>query len=147
MMTRHNTILATLAVLCSFCAAPLYAQVDSAARFTTSFPFYVGNKQLPPGTYRLTTMDLSTSVLLIAGADARESAFAGYIPSRFSDPAAAGEVVFNVYGNHDFLSSITIPGDLSGAELLPSKMERRAANAEHLQASNRFVALRSYSGM
>lgn len=146
-MTLTNRMLTTIAALCVFCAAPLYAQVDPGVQFTTSFPFYVGNKLLPAGTYLVTQPDPATEVLLIAGRDVTGSAVVGFDPTESLNPAVEGKVFFNQYGNRDFLSKFTINGDVSGAEFQPGKKERQAADAEHQLASIRAVASRSPSGI
>ncbi len=143
-MKLTSKILTSLAALCVFCAAPLYAQVDPGVQFTTSFPFYAGDQQLPAGSYLITQPDPSASILLISGP---KSASVGFVPTETFKPTLDGKVFFNEYGNRDFLSKLTVTGDSDGEEFLPSRKERHAADAEHQQVSNRVITTRSSSGM
>jgi hypothetical protein len=146
-MTLPNKILSTLAALCVFCVAPLYAQVDLGVQFTTTFPFYAGSTLFPAGTYLVTQPDSSVGVLRIAGPNTTQSAFINFIPTQSLDPAVAGKAVFNQYGNRDFLHSLTVAGELFGEQFSPGKKERQAADTEHQQMTSRVVASRSSSGI
>ena len=134
----------TLALLSAFTAVPVFAQLDEGgAAFTTSFPFYVGNQKMPAGAYKVTEATFDSDMLLIKSADGQHVAYVQSIPTESTTPASASVISFNEYGDTDFMNTITLSGELSGRELLPSKTEKATARMGNEHAANKEVPVQS----
>lgn len=145
-MTLKSKILSVVATLCTLPTGLLYAQAfggANAAKFTTSFPFYVSGKRMPAGSYVMTQPNLNSDLVLIRDTDSSHSAFILYTPILSTEPFAHGEVKFRQYGDIDYLSDVTLPGAKSGLTVPESSAEKRTARANHNIASVRTVALQS----
>ena len=114
-----------------------------AAKFTTSFPFYVSGKMMPAGSYVMTQPNINSDLVLIRDTDSSHSVFILYIPILSTEPFAHGEVKFRRYGHTDYLGDVTLAGAKSGLTVPESSAEKRAARANHDVASVRTVALQS----
>lgn len=130
-----------LMILCALSALPLCAQIPNGLKFTTSFPFYVGNQYMPAGLYTVTKPNENDRVLLVRGPDGTRSVFINYIPTETLTPVNQGKVSFHEYGDTAFLASFTVTADTSGFEVLPGKPEKETASGEHEQALNQTVPL------
>ena len=130
-----------LIILGALAATPLFAQIPNGLTFTTSFPFYVGNQYMPAGSYKITQPLANSELLLVRDAAYTRSAYIGYIPTETLTPVNQSKVIFREYGDVAFLASLTVTGDTSGIEVLPSRQEKQIALAEHGQASNKSVPL------
>jgi hypothetical protein len=133
--------LTKLMMFCALSAIPLCAQIPYGLNFTTSFPFYVGDKYMAAGSYKVTESLFGSPVLLVQGADRKYSAFIGYIPTEMFMPVKQGEATFRKYGDDTFLGSFTVTSETAGMDFLPGKREAQTALAQHEQASNNVVPL------
>src|SRR5215472_7228447 len=116
-MTFKSKILGMVATLCALPTGLLHAQAFGgayAAKFTTSFPFYVSGKKMPAGSYVMTQPNLNSDLVLIRDTDYSHSALFFYIPTQSTEPFAHGEVKFRQYGDTDYLSDVTLAGEKSG---------------------------------
>jgi hypothetical protein len=131
-----------LIIFGALAASPLYAQFPDGLTFKTSFPFYVGNRYMPAGSYVVTEGDLVNSQwLLVQDADYTRAAWVGYIPTDSLTPANKSQVTFNKYGDVAFLASLSVSGDNYGTKILEGKREKQTALAEHKQGSIHSVLL------
>ena len=142
-MKHTRKVLSFIAALCALPTGLVYAQSRSVAQFTTTFPFYVGDRQMPAGSYTVTKPDFGESLLQIQDSDQTQAAFVMYNPTQSTDPAAQGLATFQQYGDTDYLSNLTIAGDVIGMEIPESKAEKKAARTEREDASTKSVALQS----
>ena len=143
-MTLKSKILSLVATLCALTSGLLHAQAfgaADAAKFTTSFPFYVSGQKMPAGSYVMTQPDINSGLVLIRDTDSSHSAFIDYTPTLSTQPIAHGEVTFRQYGDTDYLSEVTLTGAETGLTVPESRAEKRTARANH--ASLRTVALQS----
>jgi hypothetical protein len=143
-MTLKSKILSVVATLCTLPTGFLHAQAFGAAhaaKFTTSFPFYVSGKKMPAGSYVMTQPDIQTDIVLIRDTDSSHSAFILYAPTVSTEPISHGEVTFRQYGDTDYLSDVTLTGEKTGLTVPESPAEKRTARASHKIASLRTVAL------
>jgi hypothetical protein len=109
---------------------PVMAQIVNGVDFTTSFPFYAGNVKLPAGSYTITQpQGEDNSVLLIQSKSGSYSAFLDNIPTRAANPHPQSDVTFNKYGTTDYLSQVWVAGQNYGMQLIPSKVEQKAASS------------------
>jgi hypothetical protein len=116
---------------------PAIAQIANGVDFTTSFPFYAGNAKMPAGAYTITQPpDEENTVLLIQGKDGSHSAFLDIVPTQAANPHPNSDVTFNKYGTTDYLSQVWVTGLNYGMQVIPTKVEQKAAsNASAAQHS------------
>jgi hypothetical protein len=112
-------------VLCGLIGAPmLYAQITGEIEADIPFNFYVQETRLPAGTYivrmlgntDLTVMELRSENDKIAVNFPVEATRAAMTPSH-------AELVFDRYGNTDFLTKIFEPGNRDGAKVVMTRSE------------------------
>ncbi len=108
------------------------AAAQDKVRASIPFAFNVGAKALPAGDYDV--QRLSTNTMMIQEVNSHEAAMA--ITSATDPRNAEGKVslVFNRYGEDNFLSQILTPD--SGRVLLKSKLEQRSAARAAESAEN-----------
>ena len=114
-----QTILATGAVVLLAGASSANAQVLETIRFSTTFPFTVGNKTLPAGNYRVRPLEGATDVMEISNGTS-----ATYFAVNPADPRPAqtkDHVTFTRQGSEYALTSIWDSAELSGVEVIPQK--------------------------
>lgn len=139
-MTHTHNVLSFAAILCALSTGLLYAESHEVERFTTPFPFYLSDQEMPAGTYMVSKLNLGY-VLQIQDADEPHSAFVQYNPTQSIQPVAQGEVTFHQYGDAYYLSSLTLTGEEAGMQILQSKAEKRTELAEKEKPSTTSVAL------
>ena len=107
---------------------PLAAQVGNGVKFTTPFPFYVGDKMMPSGSYTLTQPDdLNFQVAIIRGEDGKHNAAFGVNPTDYPQTPNSSKVVFQKYGDHLYLNKVIVQGYETGMVALKTKAEKKAA--------------------
>jgi hypothetical protein len=101
--------------------APAHAQVFEAVTFTTTFPFMVGQKTLPAGSYTVRpAYEGDGSLLEVQGRDGSAVFFGENAARPRSNPNETA-VVFDRTGDHYVLSQIWDGSDQEGAEAIPTK--------------------------
>jgi hypothetical protein len=109
-------------------AVPGMAQIVNGVDFTTSFPFYAGNAKMPAGAYTITQAEGDDdTILLIQSKSGSHSAFLDNTPTQAANPHPQSDVTFNKYGTTDYLSQVWVAGQNYGMQVLPSKVEKKAA--------------------
>jgi hypothetical protein len=109
---------------------PVTAQIINGVDFTTSFPFYAGNAKMPAGAYTITQpQGDDNTVLLIESKSGSHSAFLDNIPTQAANPHPQSDVTFKKYGTTDYLSQVWVAGQNYGMELVPTKVEQKAASS------------------
>jgi hypothetical protein len=68
-------------------------------------------------------------VLLIQSQSGSHSAFLDNMPTRATNPHAQSDVTFKKYGTTDYLSQVWVAGQNYGMEVLPTKVEQKAASS------------------
>src|SRR6266404_3727716 len=126
MNTVHKlTVLMSLVLLLT--AVPAMAQINQIVKFDAPFAFYAGNVKLPAGSYTVTHSADNYDVLLLESADHSQSTFVECMTTDTNNLPSDTEVSFNQYGKTDFLTSISLQGDSSEMQILPSTTEQNAA--------------------
>ncbi len=104
MSTKIAVVLLVLVSTAFFAVAQVHNPVVAAV----PFPFYVGSKLLPAGSYKIqTTGDMVT----VADDNGKDSALAQVITRISSSTEDQDSVVFDVAGNDHYLSEIYIQGE------------------------------------
>jgi hypothetical protein len=108
---------------------PAVAQIANGVDFTTAFPFYAGNAKMPAGAYTISQpASEDNTVLLIEGKDGSHVAFLDIAPTQAANPHPQTEVTFNKYGTTDYLNQVWVGGQSNGMQVLPTKVEQKAAS-------------------
>ncbi len=106
------------------------AQILDAVKFTTSFPFTVGNTTMPAGSYTINPDFDNPQILELAGSGGF-ALFQVELTEANKTPSTT-EVVFKRYGSGYLLKDIWVEGQNSGATATAAEGERHAKR----QASN-----------
>jgi hypothetical protein len=106
---------------------PLAAQIDNGIDFHTSFPFYAGEAELPAGSYRVFQPDMNADILQIQSADGLHQVFVNFTPTQSLLPYRQSVVTFEKYGDTNYLNQLRLDGDIFGAKVDPSKVEKTTA--------------------
>ncbi len=113
---------AVLAAACLF-QTGAYAQLAGNITANIPFSFHVGDQAMPAGNYTMKELadrdmevrnDQTDKVVLELGA-----------VTETVDPSKDTELIFNRYGNSEFLRKIKVEGETEGIEFLPSKTEQK----------------------
>jgi hypothetical protein len=116
------------AVLTLGSALPALAQIDNSVNFKTAFPFYVGNANMPAGSYRIMQTGINADELLIQSTDGKNSAFVEFVPMHAVDPHQHTDVTFQKYDDVEYLNRVWVVGQQYGMKIEPSKAELKAAS-------------------
>ncbi len=106
------------------------------------FDFIVGNKAFPAGQYEIKGVGVNGSTLMLQNTDLKKSMF--FTPNYCSSaqPQDESKLVFNMYGNHFYLSQVWTEGYDQGRELSRSSREIEEAQ---LQEGHHVMVLASLS--
>jgi hypothetical protein len=106
---------------------PLAAQVAYAVKFTAPFPFYVGDTQMPSGSYSLTQPDdLFNKIAQVKSDDGLHSAYINISPTESLEPPRQSKVVFEKYGDTLYFDRVLLQGDTYGIAAQSTKAEKKA---------------------
>lgn len=125
-MSGLGKLVTRAGLIALFSAMPLAAQVAYGVKFTTPFPFYVGNTRMPSGSYLLTQPEeFNKSIAVIKSADGLYSTFLGVTPTQSLDPPRQSKILFEKYGNTLYFDRLLLQGDTYGIVADP-KAEKKA---------------------
>jgi hypothetical protein len=131
-MRKHT--LASFGLTCAFVLAAIFAAAfpasaaknDYGTRITYAVPFdfYIGNKKMTAGSYEV--QRVSETVYRIYSATDKESILvAAQISTNDDKQVQSAKLVFNRYGQHNFLRRVYTQTRANGHSLNESKTERR----------------------
>jgi hypothetical protein len=69
------------------------------------------------------------TALLIQSESGSYSTFLDIVPTQATNPHPQSDVTFNKYGTTDFLSQVWVAGQNYGMQILPTKVEQKAASS------------------
>ncbi len=101
---------------------------DEAVSANVPFNFTAGNKQLPSGSYIISSA--SDGVIKIQGSDGNSRVLVTTIAGHSSEKNHQGKLVFHRYGDEYFLSEVVCSAADMNAYLPPSKSEKKARYQE-----------------
>lgn len=126
---RYSLKVAVAAVALAIGSAlPAMAQITDGLTFTTSFPFYAGNVQMPAGSYRVIQTGMDANELQIQSTNGEQSAFLDIFPTRSEQPHKTSDVTFHKYADVDYLNRIWFAGQRYGMKVEPTKAKQKAAS-------------------
>jgi len=123
MTMKKATILAALCVFMGLAAVPSHAQTGGV-KVNVPFQFEVANKTLPEGEYLLWS---SKDNVFIQSSQGRTVAIVSSNAVSGSAAGKTGQVVFQCYGRHCFLSELWSPIQYAGRQLPKGRREEELA--------------------
>jgi len=110
-------------------ASVAQAQIIGRLKSNIPFSFYVRNRLMPAGDYTIVELNPGSGVMEIRSADGQSAAMFLTINKQEKDARTPSELIFHKYGDKAFLSEIVEQGEMDGAEVVKSKMEKRLEKA------------------
>ena len=129
MKKQLKTIAVILALVIGAGASVAKAQIMERLKGEIPFSFYVRDMKLPAGAYTITVLNPGSGLMEIRSDDGKSTALFLTIGKQEKDASMPSELIFNKYGDSLFLSQIVEQGEIDGAEVLKSKMEKRLEKA------------------
>jgi hypothetical protein len=127
-MNNLAKLISKIGLISLLSVLPLAAQVGNGVKFTTPFPFYVGDTKMPSGSYSLTQPDdLNFQVGIIRSEDGKHNAAFGVNPTDYPQTPNQSKVVFQRYGGNLYLNKVIVQGYETGMVALQTKAEKKAA--------------------
>jgi hypothetical protein len=127
-MNNLGRLITKIGLISLLSVLPLAAQVSNGVKFTAPFPFYVGDKQLPSGSYSLTQPeDLNFQVAIIRSEDGSHSAIIDVNSTDSLETPSKSTVIFKKYGNDLYLNRVIVEGEDTGMVAVRTKAEKKAA--------------------
>ncbi len=125
---RVSILLLAVVGVIAFAEAPASAQLPEEMRFRTIFPFVVGNRELPAGTYEIRRVGDDQFLYVIQGTKSAilETNFVGKPPALNS---SSGEVIFRRVGDTLVMQEVWDPVSATGI-VSTSKFKGEAAALE-----------------
>jgi hypothetical protein len=123
-----------LLLLASFLTVPSNAQIMNDIDATINHSFIVSTKTLPPGKYVFhMNQDSGGMVMTVRSADGKHADEFMVRASQASTMPAHTELIFNRYGQTEFLQKIYETGSTSGVAITESSKEEKklAAQGQH----------------
>lgn len=118
----------SLFVLTASSAATLCAQNSRPITAEIPFAFFVGDRQMPAGEYRVT--ETSAKMIIVRSEDCRGAAVLQSFAARKMEPKKRDTLVFRSYGEgRYFLGWIWCAGSATGTEVPKSEKEREAVTS------------------
>jgi hypothetical protein len=126
-MSSLGKLIIRVGFIAIFSSMPLAAQVLYSVKFTTPFPFYVGDTKMPSGSYLLSEPeDLNKAIAVVQSEDGLHAAFIGVEPTQSLNPPRQSKVTFEKYGDTLYLNRVLLEGDTYGIEAESTKAEKKA---------------------
>jgi hypothetical protein len=126
-MSSLGKLVTKVGMIALFSAIPLAAQITYSVKFTTPFPFYVGDTRMPGGSYVLTQpQDLDSATAIVRSADGRRSAFIGVTPTQSLEPPSQSRIIFEKYGDALYFNRVLLDGDTYGIVADSTSAEKKA---------------------
>jgi hypothetical protein len=127
-MNNLPKIISKIGLISLLSVLPLAAQVGNGVKFTTPFPFMVGDTKMPSGSYFLTQPDdLNFQIAIIRSEDGKHNAAFGVNPTEDPQTPNQSKVVFQKYGDNLYLNRVIVQGYETGMVALKTKAEKKAA--------------------
>jgi hypothetical protein len=126
-MSSLGKLVTRVGLIAFFSAMPLAAQILYGVKFTAPFPFYVGNTQMPSGSYLITQPeDLGIAIAFVRSADGLHSAMIAITPTQSLQAPRQSKIVFEKYGDTLYFNRVLLAGDPYGIAAVPTKAEKKA---------------------
>jgi hypothetical protein len=129
-MKRQLKIMAVILGLAVVAGASVaQAQIIGHLKSNIPFGFYVRNRLMPAGDYTIAELNPGSGLMEIRSDDGKSAALFLTIGKQEKDARTPSELIFHKYGDNVFLSEIVEQGEIDGAQVVKSKMEKRLEKA------------------
>ncbi|HYL36037.1 MAG TPA: hypothetical protein VEV17_09010 [Bryobacteraceae bacterium] len=135
-MKKHLLRISMLAALAAGVSQAQSAQLTA----DVPFPFVLGNKMLPAGTYQVDESAGSPAVILHAADGQNASVIAN--PTTSARDQKISKLVFQRYGDRYFLAEIWTRGTSSGRQIPRTSLERELSAGKSMPRTKVMVAAR-----
>ena len=129
MKRQLKTMAVILALAVVAGASVAQAQIIGNLKSSIPFSFYVRNRLMPAGDYTIAELNPGSGLMEIRSADGKSAAVFLTIGKQEKDTRTPSELIFHKYGDSLFLSEIVEQGEIDGAQVVKSKMEKRIEKA------------------
>jgi len=129
MKRQLKTMAVILALAVVAGASVAQAQIIGNLKSSIPFSFYVRNRLMPAGDYTIAELNPGSGLMEIRSADGKSAAVFLTIGKQEKDTRTPSELIFHKYGDSLFLSEIVEQGEMDGAQVVKSKMEKRLEKA------------------
>jgi len=129
MKRQLKTMAVILALAVVAGASVAQAQIIGNLKSSIPFSFYVRNRLMPAGDYTIAELNPGSGLMEIRSADGQTAAMFLTINKQEKDTGTPSELIFHKYGDSLFLSEIVEQGEIDGAQVVKSKMEKRIEKA------------------
>ena len=129
MKRQLKTMAAILGLVVVAGAGVAQAQIIGSLKSDIPFSFYVRNKLMPAGAYTIAELNTGSGTMEIRSADGKSAAIFLTVGKQEKNTEAPSELIFHKYGDKVFLSEIVEQGEIDGAQVVKSKMEKRIEKA------------------
>src|SRR5262245_7362611 len=129
MKRQLKTMAVILGLVAVAGASVAQAQIIGRLKSNIPFSFYVQNRLMPAGDYAIVELNPGSGLMEIRSDDGKSAAMFLTIDKQEKDTRTPSELIFHKYGDEVFLSEIVEQGEMNGAEVVKSKMEKRLEKA------------------
>ncbi|MBV8553241.1 MAG: hypothetical protein JOY54_18235 [Acidobacteriaceae bacterium] len=125
-ITCETVLNGGLVLLVSFLGVHLNAQITDQVNADISHPFIVSTKTLPAGKYVFRMQEGNNTIMTVTSADGKDSDTFIVRESIAKATPAHTELVFNRYGDKEFLKNVYEGGNKMGVRVVEtSKVEKQ----------------------
>jgi hypothetical protein len=125
MKRQLKTMAVILGLMVVAGASVAQAQIIGRLKSDIPFSFYVRTRLMPAGAYTIDELNPGSGLMEIRSADGKSAAMFLTVEKQEKDTRTPSELIFHKYGDKVFLSEIVEQGEMDGAEVVKSKMEKR----------------------
>jgi hypothetical protein len=125
MKRQLKTMAVVLGLVVVAGASVAQAQIIGRLKSDIPFSFYVRTRLMPAGAYTIDELNPGSGLMEIRSADGKSAAMFLTVEKQEKDTRTPSELIFHKYGDQVFLSEIVEQGEMDGAEVVKSKMEKR----------------------
>jgi hypothetical protein len=110
-------------------ASVAQAQIIGHLKSNIPFSFYVQNRLMPAGAYTIAELNPGSGLMEIRSDGGKPAAMFLTVEKQEKDAGTPSELIFHKYGDKVFLSEIVEQGEIDGAQLVKSKVEKKLEKA------------------
>jgi hypothetical protein len=126
-MKNHALNIFAMLAVAALLATPLAFAQSAYLTAVIPFDFVVGDRTLPAGSYQVVCSPNGSPTVTLRGVDVKAVHIALTQATRSAKLPKEGKLIFNRYGNSNFLAQVWRPGVSQGNLLPTSKTEREMA--------------------
>src|SRR5262245_14237979 len=125
MKKQSKTIAVILGLAIIAGASVAQAQIIGRLKSNNPFSFYVRDRMMPAGSYTIAELNPGSGLMEIRSDDGKSTDIFLTIEKQEKDARTPTELIFHRYGDTVFLSEVVESGEMDGAFIAESKMEKR----------------------